>query len=222
MTEPTSYLYVTLSGIPLQIDIQWPFQPAKAGGDFHVVHGTARLLLPGKEELHAKLAVHLAATVIEELSSTAREHTEVAVVNAIRKAVDTKDLEFLKSDKLQPVPISSRHYDFKRKEFRFVTAGDAEIRKLALRRVYWAGAAGSSVAVSPQDPIEAQYVGITPARLCEIEGQLASDGFISLQGETVSPTAKLQTLKGEIESAAEEGLQELQEKHAFEARHMSH
>ena len=39
------------------------------------------------------------------------------MINALRKEVDRRQIEFVKSGKLLPVAFSSRHYDFKRQKW---------------------------------------------------------------------------------------------------------
>jgi len=76
-------VYVTLTGIPLTIEIEWPFHPSTSGADFDVVH--ADLKLADGSDLHAPVAVNLSKTVKEVLPSLEREITESPVINALRK-----------------------------------------------------------------------------------------------------------------------------------------
>src|SRR5579864_3058894 len=105
-------IYVTLTGLPLSFELQWPFHPSTSGADFWVLHGDIQL--ETSERLHAAVAVNLSATVREVLPSLEEKDTEGPVINALRKEVDKRQLEFLKSGKMVPVHFSSRHYDFKR------------------------------------------------------------------------------------------------------------
>src|ERR1700740_2320545 len=103
-------IWVTLGGLPLTIELEWPFHRSTSGADFWVLHGDLRL--ENSEGLHAPVAVNLSATVREVLPSLERKDAEAPVVNALRKEVDRRQIEFVKSGKLKPVPFSSRHYDF--------------------------------------------------------------------------------------------------------------
>src|SRR5437588_142025 len=60
-------IWVTLSGLPLTIELEWPFHRSTSGADFWVLHGDIRL--EGSEGLHAPMAVNLSATVREVLPS---------------------------------------------------------------------------------------------------------------------------------------------------------
>src|ERR1700744_6228362 len=84
-------VFVTLSGLPLVIDLAWPFHQASSGADFYVLHSDLRLT--DGSGLHALAAVNLSLTVKEVLPSLEPRHTEGPVINALRKDVDRKQLE---------------------------------------------------------------------------------------------------------------------------------
>ena len=60
-------IWVTLTGLPLTISLEWPFHRSTSGADFWVLHGDIRL--ENSEGLHAPVAVNLSATVREVLPS---------------------------------------------------------------------------------------------------------------------------------------------------------
>jgi len=93
MSGPSS-VYVTLSGLPLLIEFKWPFHSSTAGADFWVLHADVKL--GNSEGLHAPVAVNLSATVREVLPSMQSKDVEGPVVNALRKEVDRRQLEFVK------------------------------------------------------------------------------------------------------------------------------
>src|SRR5579859_5791264 len=121
-------VYVTLTGLPVLIELQYPFHRSGSGADFWVLHGDVRL--GGSDGLHAPVAVNLSATVREVLPSLEPKDTEGPAINALRKDVDRRQLEFVKSGKLVPVQFSSRHYDFKRSKWVFGKATDEDISLL--------------------------------------------------------------------------------------------
>src|ERR1700680_1287405 len=128
-------IWVTLKGLPLTIRLEWPFHRSTSGADFFVLHGDIRL--EGSDGLHAPVAVNLSATVREVLPSLEATDAEAPVINALRKEVDRKQIEFVKSGKLKPVAFSSRHYDFKRGKWVFGKASDEVIATFVERKVYW-------------------------------------------------------------------------------------
>src|SRR5271169_1126614 len=94
-------IWVTLSGLPLTISLEWPFNPSTSGADFWVLHGDIRL--ESSDGLHAPMAVNLSATVKEVLPSLEPKDAEAPVINALRKEVDRKQVEFVKSGKLKQI-----------------------------------------------------------------------------------------------------------------------
>src|SRR6202140_2405822 len=159
-------IWVTLKGLPLTIRLQWPFHQSTSGADFWVLHGD--IGLAGSEGLHAPVAVNLSQTVREVLPSLEPQDVEVPVINALRKEVDRRQIEFVKSGKLLPVPFSSRHYDFKRQQGVFGKATDDARGGFGERKVYWQTKLTGEKRVWIGDPAEAQYLQTTPAHLVEI------------------------------------------------------
>src|ERR1035437_1483350 len=169
-------IWMTLKGLPLTIRLEWPFHSSTSGADFWVLHGDIRL--EGSEGLHAPVAVNLSQTVREVVPSLEPRDVESPVINALRKEVDRRQIEFVKSGKLLPVPFSSRHYDFKRQQWVFGKATDEAMAEFIERKVYWEtklgkssllandarkGAPGGGTQVWIGDPAEAQYLQTTPA-----------------------------------------------------------
>ena len=60
-------IWMTLSGLPLTIELEWPFHRSTSGADFWVLHGDIRLA--NAQELHAPVAVNLSMTVREVLAT---------------------------------------------------------------------------------------------------------------------------------------------------------
>ena len=233
-------IWMTLTGLPLTIRLEWPFHKSTSGADFWVLHGDIRL--ENSEGLHAAVAVNLSMTVREVMPSLEPGDAEAPVINALRKEVDRRQIEFVKSGKLLPVAFSSRHYDFKRLQWVFGKAGDEVIAEFLARKVYWqtrvgfgAGAEQMLESKSPPfregrekegaagalrvwicDPTEAQYLQTTPAHLLEIAGGVAADGLIQVDGERAEATAKLMGQAERFEAAMRTSVEELEKKHAFE------
>ena len=135
-------IWVTLAGLPLTMTLEWPFHPSTSGADFWVLHGD--IVLEGSEGLHAPVAVNLSQTVREVMPSLEPKDAETPVINALRKEVDRRQIEFVKSGKLLPVPFSSRHYDFKRQQWVFGKASDETMAEFVERKVFWQTRLGKS------------------------------------------------------------------------------
>jgi len=206
-------VYVTLSGLPLLIELKWPFHRSGSGADFSVLHGDIKL--GNSDGLHAPVAVNLSATVREVLPSLEPRDVEHAVINALRKEVDKRQLEFVKSGKLVPVQFSSRYYDFKRNKWVFGKASDEEISSLIRRKVFWhSRLIGGPVWIG--DPAEGLYVESTVSHVLELARSLAESGLMTVEGERASANASLMAQSEKFEADMKSALLEMAKKHAFE------
>src|SRR5580698_10308569 len=158
-------IWMTLTGLPLTIRLEWPFHKSTSGADFWVLHGDIRL--ENSEGLHAAVAVNLSMTVREVMPSLEPKDAEAPVINALRKEVDRKQIEFVKSGKLLPVAFSSRHYDFKRQKWVFGKATEEIIATFVERKVYWQTRLGAEKQAWIADPTDAQYLETTSAHLVD-------------------------------------------------------
>lgn len=206
-------IYVTLSGLPLSFDLKWPFHQSTAGADFWVLHADIRL--EGSEGLHAPVALNLSATVREVFPSLEPKDTEAPVINVLRKEVDRRQLEFLKSGKLVPVHFSSRFYNFKRNQWCFGLAEDEAISRFLEQKIYWqTKLVGGDVWIG--DTIEAQYLQTTTDHLADLANKLALQGLIKLERRYATAGETLLDRAPTYESATREAIAELERKHAFE------
>ena len=212
-TESSPRTYVTLNGLPLQIELKWPFHKSGSGADFFVLHGDVKLR--NTDGLHAPVAVNLTETVREVLPSLEAKDAEVPVINTLRKEVDRRQLEFLKSGKLVPVQFSSRYYAFKRNKWVFGKANDEAIALLLMRKVFWhTKLIGGPVWIG--DPAEALYVETGVPHVLEVARGLAESGLMTIEGEWASANAALMAQAEKFESDMKSAQAELEKKHAFE------
>ena len=89
--QASRQVYVTLTGLPLLIELEWPFHRSGSGADFWVLHGDIKL--GNTDGLHAAVAVNLSATVREVLPSLEPKDAEALVINTLRKEVDRRQIE---------------------------------------------------------------------------------------------------------------------------------
>ncbi|MGD0467876.1 MAG: hypothetical protein ABSA54_05820 [Terriglobales bacterium] len=212
-TPTPKTIYVTRTGLPLSLKLEWPFRHATSGADFDVLHTV--ITLENSEGLRALVAVNLSATLREVLSSLEPRDTEGPVINALRKEVDHKQTEFVKSGKLVPLPFSSRHYSFKLKKWVFGKATDEEIARMIERKVYWqTRLVGGAVWLG--DPTEALYLDTTADHIAEIAAGLAQQGLFTMARRYATALPALMDQRGRFESEMATARQQLEEKHAFE------
>lgn len=206
-------IYTTLTGLPLSFHLKWPFRKSTSGADFYFLHGDIRL--ENSAGMHSPVAVNLSATVREVVPSLEAKDIEAPVINALRKEVDRKQLEFVKSGKLVPVQFSSRHYDFKRNKWMFGKASEEEIELLLARKVYWQTRLDGGTAWIG-DPAEALYVETTSDHLLDVAKKMAAQDLITLEGDRAVAKASLMVQADRFEADMRVALEELEKKHAFE------
>ena len=199
--------------MPLSIELRWPFRQATSGADFDVLHAT--ITLENSEGLRALVAVNLSVTLREALPSLGAKDTEGPVINALRKEIDRKQIEFVKSGKLVPLLFSSRHYNFKLKQWIFGKASDEEMARMIERKVYWqTRLVGGDVWLG--DPAEALYVETTADRIAEIAAGLAQQGLFTLARRYATALPALMNQGERFEAEMVAARRQLDEKHAFE------
>ena len=212
-------IWVTLTALPLMIRLEWPFHQSTSGADFWVLHGDVQLA--ASDGLHAPVAVNLSQTVREVMPSLEPKDAEAPVINALRKEVDRRQIEFLKSGKLLPVAFSSRHYDFRRQQWVFGKASDETMAEFVERKVYWETRLGPQQGEKKKvwiaDPTEAQYLQTTPTHLLEVAARLvAAQGLLRIEGDYAEATQGLMNQAERFEKARLAAFEELEKKHAFE------
>ena len=212
-TPAAKTIYVTRTGLPLSFKLEWPFRHATSGADFDVLH--TEITLENSAGLRALVAVNLSVTLREVLPSLEPKDTEGPVINALRKEVDHKQMEFVKSGKLVPLPFSSRHYSFKLKQWVFGKASDEEIARLIERKVYWqTRLVGGDVWLG--DSTEALYLDTTTDHIAEIAAGLAQQGLFTMARRYATALPALMDQSDRFESEMATALRQLEEKHAFE------
>jgi hypothetical protein len=206
-------IYVTRTGLPLSFKFEWPFRRASSGADFEVLH--AEIVLENSEDLHARVAVNLSAIIREVLPSLDPKDTEGPVINALRREVDQKQTEFVKSGKLVPLPFSSRHYNFKLKRWFFGNATDEDVTLGIERKVYWqTRLVGGKVWLG--DPTEALYFDTTTDHIAEVAAKLAERGLFALSGQYATAAPILMNQNARFEAEMADARSQLEQKHAFE------
>lgn len=212
MTPPPA-LYVTLFGLPLRVELAWPFHKSTSGADWYSLHG--RVLLDDGSGLNADVAVNLTVTMEQALGSLEPAAAEPVVINAIRKELDIKQLELLKSGKRQPVPVSTRHYDFKNKRMKFEQADEQQLLDFLARKAYWLAVRGNQEA-RIADPVDLIYLNATPEQMIAAAHALQKDGLITMEKGFAASTDKLKQKSAEFEAVKNAALEALAAKHAYE------
>jgi hypothetical protein len=144
------------------------------------------------------------------------EHTLTAALGAIRMQTDRKQLEFLRTDKRQPIPLGARFQDFKSKQWRFEQASEGEIRQALLDRLFWVGSRLEMGPIKIAAEAEALYLGTTVAKLEEEARRVESEGLLQwTQGGAIATEALL-AHGPQMEARAKKAIEAIHGKHAFE------
>jgi hypothetical protein len=216
-TQRETFRGVTLHGLPVQIELNFPFHPSTGGSDWYVLHGQVALADGGP--LHADLALNLAQTIREVLPSLDGELAYWVGINTVRKALDDKQLELLKSGKRQPVPVSSRCYSIRHQQFTFLKASPEQVKEFVARKVFWASGPQRN-AVLVVDPCDAQYLDAMDNGMLDKLGaaaqELSAEGLLKLEGSYARPTEQLLADAQTFHAIKDQALEQLQMKHAFE------
>ena len=217
MANEKVYQGVTVRGLPVRLELQWPFHRSEGGSDWHVVHG--RLWLADGGDLHADIALNLSESINEVLPSRDTELAFWVAVNTARKALDDKQLQLLKSGKRQPVPVSSRCYNLRRQQFTFWHVKPEELDDLVARKIFWVGGVERKP-VLINDPCDALYLDAADEqmkdKLLASARKLAEEGLAEMVGESARATEALTARADEFHRVKETALDELHSKHAFE------
>jgi len=217
MANEKIYQGVTVRGMPVRLELQWPFHRSEGGSDWHVVHG--RLWLADGGDLHADIALNLSESVNEVLPSRDGELAFWVAVNTTRKALDDKQLQLLKSGKRQPVPVSSRCYNLRRQQFTFWQVKPEELDEFVARKIFWGGGLKRQP-VLIADPCDAMYLDAADEpmkdKLVAAARKLAEQGLAVMAGNSARGTEALTERAEEFHAAKEKALDELHSKHAFE------
>ena len=213
MNPESKTIYVTQAGLPLNFKFEWPFRMSSCGSDFHVLH--SEIILESSPGLRALVAVNLSATLREVLPSLEPKDTEGPIINALRRDVDHKQIEFVKSAKLVPLPFSSRHYDFKRNQWTFGKADDEDIARHIERKVYWqTRLVGDDVWLG--DETESLYLQCTTDHFVEIAAGVMKKGLFTMARRYATATPALMNQKERFDAEAATAVEQLEQKHAFE------
>ena len=214
--SPKRVAFMTLCGLPVSMEMEWPFRASTSGSDLYSLH--AKVWLEGREGLHAQVAVNLTQVMIKQaFASLEPAHTESASVNAVRSNVDDKQLEFVKSGKRVPVPLSSRYYDFKNKRMTFHRATDEQLAAFLRRKVYWLGHKLGAGEVFLAEPADLEYLGATSEQLLALaKSGLMDAGLIEMARGWAKPLEKLLAQGEAIEAETQAAIQALEAKHEYE------
>jgi hypothetical protein len=195
LKNPRPDCYLTLHGLPLSFGrFGWPFHESTSGADTSLVHGEVRLEDGGESLLHAKIAASMTVTFRDIVPAPEQPFAEGFIYNAIRKTMDQGQLELVKSGNRQPVPVTTRYYSAKQRQFIFNDTVEEQRTAFLAGKVFWlSGVLGTGSPVWLFDPRDAQYLNTTVEELKRSVATLSKDGLLELgaDAEYAGATQKL-------------------------------
>src|SRR5215469_8464642 len=210
MANEKVYQGVTVRGLPVRLELQWPFHRSEGGSDWHVLHG--RVWLADGGDLHADIALNLSESICEVLPSRDGDLALWVAVGTVRKALDDKQLQLLKSGKRQPVPVSSRCYSLGRGQFTFWHVKTEQLEEFVARKIFWAGGLERKP-VLIADRCDAFYLDAADEqmkdKLMVAAIKLAEQGLAEVAGDSARATEALTARGEEFRAAKEKALDEL-------------
>lgn len=187
--QPHPSHFLTLSGVPLALEIHWPFRPIQ-DEDSYFVHVLCRVGAPWTHEANFTIKANQLDLGIPSFQPPV---LEPFVVNGIRIRADLGKVEFHRVGQ-HPSTLQQIHLSqdlFKNRE----APTDAEIQEFMKRKIYWLGFRESdeTALVAVADPYDCSYLGRQPQRLKQLARVLSATHKIALDesGDYASPTDEL-------------------------------
>ena len=196
--QPNPLQFLTLSGVPLALEIHWPFRPIQNEID-SFVHVLCRVGSPWTHEANFTVK---AQTLFLDVPTLQQPVLEPFVVNGIRIQVDQEKVDFYGVGKhpptLQQIYLSLDSFNQRG------TPTDLEIQEFMKKKVYWLGFRESDEAanIPVADPYDCTYLGRPSQRLKQMARVLAANEVVVLDqsGDYAGPVDKLLLQSGRYES----------------------
>ena len=187
--QPHPSHFLTLSGVPLALEIHWPFRPIQNEIDFFV-HVLCRVGSPWTHEANFTVKAN---ELLLGIASFQPPVLEPFVVNGIRIQVDLGKVEFHRVGQhpstLQQMYLSEDLFGNRD------APTDSQIQEFVKRKIYWLGFRESdeTALIAVADPYDCSYLGRPAQRLKQLARVLSATGKIALDdsGDYASPTNEL-------------------------------
>jgi hypothetical protein len=192
LAQPRPQQFLTLSGVPMDLEIHWPFRQVQTS-DESFIHVLARVGSPWSSEANFTVALSGIDQSAMGIYSLSPPTIERFVINAIRFAVDDKNVKFYPIGRhpaeLQPVHVVPST----EKEI----PADIRVKEYLKRKVYWLGfrEGDDRTQVPIVDPYDATYLVQPPPRVKQIARVASATKEIKLDstGDFASATDLLLT-----------------------------
>jgi hypothetical protein len=177
LLHPKPNQFITLSGVPVEAEIRWPFRPVQDADDFFV-HVFVKIASPFPEEAHFTGIVR-GQDRIRIGPSLSPPMVECLTINSIRSAIDKGLAKFYPfgahPSVLQRVQIAPPASDQ-------TGPDDGEVHQFIKRKTYWLGfrEGDDKTFTSINDPYDCHYLVRSAQRLKQIARVLSATSSIRL------------------------------------------
>jgi hypothetical protein len=179
--HPKPLEFLTLTGVPFEAEIRWPFRPVQDSADFFV-HALVKIGSPWSHEANLTIRVFSPDWILVG-PSLSPPMVELFVINSIRDEIDSRGVRLHPvgehPPELQPIRIQPSKGGRR-------TPDDNEIRLFIKRKIYWLGfrEGDEKTIVSISDPYDCAYLSRTQQGLNQIARVLSAKNAIGLDSSS--------------------------------------
>lgn len=198
LVQPRVLQFMTLRGIPIDLEIHWPFRHAQ-DRDSDSVHVLVRTGSPWSHEASFSVCIRGPHRLQLGILSISPPAMESLVVNSIRLFIDQGHAQFHpvgRTEELQEIELSPAFFERQ-------PPLEMEVHDFLQRKVYWLGfREGDETTLVPvADPYDSPYLGCDGKRLKQIARILAANHSVAMDasGDFARTTDRLLQRAGMLE-----------------------
>jgi hypothetical protein len=177
--HPKPFQFLTLSGVPFEAEIRWPFRPVQDSPDLFV-HVFVRVGSPWSHEAGFTVLL-FDPDWVQMGPSHSPPMIESYVINSVREFIDRKDAKFYPVGE-HPEVLQRVRMDPLKLRRNTTPAADPEVEDFLKRKIYWLGfrEGDKKTLVSIDDPYDASYLRLPSQRLKQIAQILSANAAVGL------------------------------------------
>jgi len=193
LIQPDPDEYMTLSGLAISVEIQWPFRPPPADRNVKWIPALVRAGNPVSRECSVSVNIDGFAESSLGLPTLQAPAAEGFVVNAIRRAVDARTIQFH--------PVGTRLSSKTQVEILAHPTEDkptpSTIQDFLRAKVFWLGYSRDDLGtpVPVQEPYDIRYLAANSGDLLRAARELEADELIALSPDGIQASATKRLLR---------------------------
>ena len=177
LLHPKPNQFLTITGVPFEIEIRWPFRQVQAA-DRLFVHVFVRIASPRPKEANFTIFIS-GDEQIEIGPSLSPPMAECLIINAVRVAIDEGRAKFYPRG-THPTVLQQLHIAPPAPDQ--ADADDVKVRRFISRKTYWLGfrEGDDKTLISISDPYDSSYLARSPQSLKQMARVLFAESSIRL------------------------------------------